>query len=112
MRNLKGAYDMALYLEREGFTPILSLVSPYAILREYLRSKASKIALIELYYEGDRGRTDRFVPDFEEIGSDDESLYLKINTSKQSVEDSLHIIYEYIKDLIRWEMMDGIKKSM
>ena len=29
LKNLKGAFDMALYLEKEGFLPILSVVTPY-----------------------------------------------------------------------------------
>lgn len=108
MRNIIGAFDMALYLEKEGFTPIISLVTPYEQLRDYLRSKATKIALIYLYYEGDRGRNDRFVPDFEQP----QGNYLKINTSAHSTEDCVHNIHNYIKDMIQWGMKDGIEKSM
>lgn len=103
IRNLKGAFDMALYLELEGFTPILSLVTPYEELRQYLREKALESAHIYLYYEGGRGRDDRFAPDFEEPTDN----CLIINTSKLGREDSLHNIYEYIKNLIRWRAKGG-----
>ena len=35
-RNLKGAFDMALYLEKDDYVPILSFVTPYTELRNYL----------------------------------------------------------------------------
>jgi adenylylsulfate kinase len=109
IRNLKGAFDMALYLEREGCTPIVSLVTPYEELRDYLSSNALKLAMIYLCYEEDRGRNDKFVSDFEEPKGN----YLKINTSKISLEDSVNNIHNYIKDIIQWgRTKDGIKKSM
>ena len=39
VKNLKGAFDMALYLEKEGYTPILSFVTPYQELRNYLKTQ-------------------------------------------------------------------------
>ena len=46
-RNLKGAFDMAIYLEREGYIPILSFVTPYEEYRKYLAENSNK--LIEIY---------------------------------------------------------------
>ena len=34
LSNLKSAFDMAIFLEQEGFTPILSFVTPYSELRK------------------------------------------------------------------------------
>ena len=46
--NLKGAFDMALYLEKEKYTPILSFVTPYEELRKYLIDNAKSCKLIHL----------------------------------------------------------------
>jgi adenylylsulfate kinase len=43
LTNLKGAFNMALYLELEGFTPVLSFVTPYEELRQYLQSKSENL---------------------------------------------------------------------
>jgi adenylylsulfate kinase len=40
MQNLRAAFDMALYLEREGFFVVLSFVTPYVEMREHLRNRA------------------------------------------------------------------------
>ena len=49
LRNLKGAFDMALYIEKEGFIPILSFVTPYDELRQYLKDNADNF--VEIYLE-------------------------------------------------------------
>jgi adenylylsulfate kinase len=92
MRNLKGAYDMAIYLSRAGFLPILSFVSPYEELRQYLRSNSN---LIEIYLEctEDRGRNDYFAKDFEYPST----KCLRLNTSELTEIDCLHKIIDYIK---------------
>ena len=33
--NMMSAFNMALYLESEGYTPILSFVTPYEVLRNH-----------------------------------------------------------------------------
>lgn len=82
IRNLKGAFDMALYLEREGFLVLLSFVTPYAELRSYLQQHATAYAEVYLTYEGDRGRNGYFVADFEEPGPD----VFRLDTGRLSVE--------------------------
>ena len=76
VKNLKGAFDMALYLEKEGYTPILSFVTPYQELRNYLKENAKDLIQICLEYNEDRGRNDRFANDFELSEND-----FRINTS-------------------------------
>jgi adenylylsulfate kinase len=87
LRNLKGAFDMGLYLEKEGYTPVLSFVTPYEELRSYLKDNAQKTFFIYLKYDEDRGRNQNFANDFEE-GSYD----LQLDTSKQSIEESINEI--------------------
>jgi adenylylsulfate kinase len=91
MRNLKGAYDMAIYLSQNGFVSLMSFVSPYEELRQYLRSKTT---LIEIYleYNEDRGRNNYFAKEF-----DEPSNCLKLNTSELSIDECLSKIKEYIK---------------
>ena len=94
MRNLKGAFDMALYLDREGFTVVLSFVTPYRELRDHLTNGASETMHVYLTYDGGRGRDEKFAPDFE---APDRST-LTINTSNTDLEQSLEQIWEYLKD--------------
>jgi adenylylsulfate kinase-like enzyme len=89
--NLKGAFNMALYLENEGFIPILSFVTPYDELRKYLKENSKHLVEIYLEYQGDRGRNDRFAKDFEV--TDDYNL--KINTTYRSVSDCVNEVIDY-----------------
>lgn len=91
LKNLKGAFDMALYLEKEGFTPILSFVTPYQELRNYLKENTQTL-LIHLVYNEDRGRNMNFANDFEEGDYD-----LKIDTSVYTVEECICKIKTILK---------------
>jgi adenylylsulfate kinase len=91
LRNLKGAFDMALYLEKEGFTPILSFVTPYQELRSYLSENANKLYQIYLKYSEDRGRNMKFANDFEEGECD-----LILDTSAYSIDECISKIKEII----------------
>jgi adenylylsulfate kinase-like enzyme len=93
-RNLKGAFDMAIYLEKEGYTPILSFVTPYDELRKYLHDNCSELHEIYLFYSGDRGRNMNFASDFEAQNS---RKYLALNTSTLEVDDCIGEIINYIK---------------
>ena len=92
LRNLKGAFDMALYLEKEGYTPILSFVTPYEELREYLLNNAQKLVQIYLEYNEDRGRNKNFASDFELPSG----RYLHLNTSLESIDECVHKVRQYI----------------
>jgi len=93
-RNLKGAFDMAIYLEKEGYTPILSFVTPYDELRKYLHDNCSELHEIYLFYSEDRGRNMNFASDFEAQNS---RKYLALNTSILEVDDCVGEIINYIK---------------
>lgn len=94
MRNLKGAFDMALYLEKEGYTPVLSFVTPFEELRQYLRDNAIKLAEIYLTYSGDRGRNNYFSSEFDEpLGS-----YLHLDTSELTIDDCITKISKYVAE--------------
>jgi adenylylsulfate kinase len=92
MRNLKAAFDMALYLEREGFFVLLSFVTPYAEMREHLRSRAQSFREVYLTYEGDRGRNTYFVHDFEEPTAD----VIRLDTGRLSPSECIETILQHI----------------
>jgi adenylylsulfate kinase-like enzyme len=94
-RNLKGAFDMALYLEREGYIPILSFVTPYEEYRKYLLDNSAQLFEIYLFYNEDidRGRNGYFAKDFETPRRN----FLSLNTSVFSVEQCVNEILNYIK---------------
>jgi adenylylsulfate kinase-like enzyme len=94
-RNLKGAFDMAIYLERAGYMPILSFVTPYEEYRKYLAENSNKLIEIYLFYneDVDRGRNMNFAKDFEAPKRN----FLSLNTSLFSVEQCVNEIINYVK---------------
>jgi adenylylsulfate kinase len=92
--NLKGAFNMALYLELEGFTPILSFVTPYEELRQYLQNKSENLIQIYLDYNTDRGRSMNFSNEFEIP----KTKNLHLNTSDLNINDCLYKINKYIQN--------------
>jgi len=94
LKNLKGAFDMALYLEKDGYLPILSFVTPYQELRDYLKFNAEALIQVHLCYEGDRGRNDRFAADFELPDNE----IVTIDTSKLSIPKSVLTILLKLKE--------------
>jgi adenylylsulfate kinase-like enzyme len=92
INNLKGAFDMALYLENEGYVPILSFVTPYEEMRKYLLDNAKQLSPIYLQYDENRGRNDYFAKDWEEP----KLKCLKIDTSLNDIQDCLSKVINYI----------------
>ena len=92
MSNLKAAFDMSLYLEREGFFVVLSFVTPYTEMRELLRSRAYSFREVYLTYQGDRGRNAYFVNDFEEPAKD----VLRLDTGRLAMNDCLEAILAHV----------------
>lgn len=95
INNLTGAFNMALYLENMGFTPVLSFVTPYKELRKYLKENSKKLIEIYLKYNEDRGRNMNFANDFEEPLDGECSLCF--DTSVMSVNECTNEITNFIK---------------
>jgi hypothetical protein len=77
-----------------GDDVILSLVYPYKEARDYLNSLCKDVHWIYLTYEGERGRENFHVKDFD-IPTDERILHL--DTSKMSPFDCVTEILKYAK---------------
>ena len=88
--NLNRASDIAAYLDSKNLDVVMSLVYPYVEARTYLNELVPNVKWVYLTYDGERGRENFHVTDFDyPIGED----VITINTSTQSEEECLlHII--------------------
>jgi adenylylsulfate kinase-like enzyme len=96
IKNLNRASDIAHYInyKNEGYSQVvLSLVYPYKEARDYLNSLTEDIAWVYLSYEGERGRENFHVKDFE---IPVEESVLSLDTSKLSEEECITVIEHYI----------------
>ena len=97
IQNLNRASDIAHYLNSGGTDVILSLVYPYKEAREYLNSISDNVAWIYLTYEGERGRENFHVGDFE---TPENEQVLHLDTSKLTIEECTFKIQEYVGEKI------------
>lgn len=97
IQNLNRASDIAHYLNSDGTDVVLSLVYPYKEAREYLNSIADNVAWVYLTYEGERGRENFHVGDFE-APENEEVLHL--DTSKLTIEECTLKIQQYVGEKI------------
>ena len=89
--NLNRASDIAAYLDSKGFDVVMSLVYPYKEARDYLNKLAPNVKWVYLHYTDVRGREEFHVKDFE-LDLIEEAP-LTINTTNESIEESLLKIY-------------------
>lgn len=94
IKNLNRASDIAVFLNSIEDDVVLSLVYPYKEARDYLNSLCKDVYWVYLTYEGERGRENFHVKDFD-IPTEETILHL--NTSKLSVQDCVIKIMEYAK---------------
>ncbi len=92
--NLNRASDIATYLHYNGYDVILSLVYPYKEARDYLNSLVPDVKWVYLHYKEERGREEFHVKDFE-LDLLEENVRA-ISTSRWSIEESVHLIKDYI----------------
>jgi adenylylsulfate kinase-like enzyme len=94
LKNLQKASDIAAYLNWTGNDVIVSVVYPYKEARDYLNSLVPDVKWIYLHYNGERGREEFHVKDFE-LDLLEEKV-LSLSTSRWSIEESIHLIKDYI----------------
>lgn len=94
INNLNRASDIATYLHYNGNKVVLSLVYPYKEARDYLNSLSDNVKWVYLYYEGERGRENFHVNDFELDLLKEKALTL--DTSKNTIYECIDQIKNYI----------------
>lgn len=92
LKNLQKASDIAAFLEWDCKNVIISVVYPYKEARAYLNNLVSDVKWVYLYYEGERGREEFHVKDFEIDPSEE---VLTLNTSRLSVKECCLEIIQY-----------------
>jgi adenylylsulfate kinase len=93
-KNIELAQQIAQYLHKKGSDVVVSLVSPYKDQRDKFKEKMGD-NLVEVYVHTSeiRGREDFFV---KEYGQPTEN-YLDIDTTNESVEESIKKVLDYVK---------------
>ena len=89
--NITNAYNIALFLECKGFTPVISLVSPYRDLREGLKDKV-EVREFFIHTSSLRGRENFFVKDYEPPLE----RFIDIDTTSKSIEECVEIVLNEI----------------
>lgn len=92
LKNLQKASDIAAFLDWDSKNVIMSVVYPYKEARNYLNSLVADVKWVYLYYEGERGREEFHVKDFE---IDPLEEVLTLNTSRLSIKECCLEIMEY-----------------
>jgi adenylylsulfate kinase len=64
-KNIQNAYNIALFLEAKGFTPVISLISPYKDLRDELKSNAKGVLEVYVTTTEIRGKEKFFAEGYE-----------------------------------------------
>lgn len=97
-KNLNAVLDISRYLDSKNINVVISVVAPY----NYHRNELSKTnGAVQIYVHTDkiRGRENNFAKDFEEPNYG----YIDINTSNDSIEQSLNkLIHELDKKELWW----------
>jgi adenylylsulfate kinase-like enzyme len=93
-KNIELAQQIAQYLHKKGSDVVVSLVSPYKDQRDKFKEKMGD-NLVEVYVHTSetRGRENFFV---KEYGQPTEN-YLDIDTTNESVEESVKKVLDYAK---------------
>ena len=87
-QNIRLGMSIAAFLINKGYTPIISLVSPYKFLREEFKSKF-KVLEVYLHTTEIRGRENYFVEDYEPPSDN----YIDMDTTLKTEEESLNEIF-------------------
>jgi adenylylsulfate kinase len=94
-KNIELAQQLAQYLDSRGKKVVVSLVSPYKDQRDKFKEKmGDNLFEVYVYTNEIRGREDYFVKDYEPPTE----KYLRLDTTKDSVEESTKKIIEYAEN--------------
>lgn len=94
-KNIELAQQLAQYLHSKGKKVVVSLVSPYKDQRDKFKEKmGDDLFEVYVYTSEIRGRENFFVNEYEPPTE----KYLRLDTTKDSVEESTKKIIEYAKN--------------
>jgi energy-coupling factor transporter ATP-binding protein EcfA2 len=93
--NIKTAYNIALFLEKKEFVPIISLISPYKDLREELKER-TEVFECYIFTSEIRGREKYFVEGYEKP----DKYFLPIDTTGREALDIANEVSVLIKNKI------------
>lgn len=94
-KNIELAQQISEYLHNKGKHVFVSLVSPYKDQRDKFKSKmGDNLFEVYLYTSEIRGREDYFVNEYEPPTE----KYLRLDTTNDSVEESVKKVLEYAKN--------------
>ena len=92
--NIRLAQNIALFLEKKGFIPVASFVSPYRYLRDELKNKTS---VIEIYVHTTdiRGKEDFFVKDY----NPPKNNFIDMDTTHKTIKESADEILDVYRKM-------------
>lgn len=90
--NITNAYNIATFLHHKGFTPIISLISPYKDLRDDLKNKVDTIEFY-IFTSSIRGRENYFAPNYVAP----KEKYVPIDTTDEPAGRIANTIYDCLK---------------
>lgn len=94
-KNIELAQQLAQYLHSKGKKVVVSLVSPYKDQRDKFKEKmGDDLFEVYVYTSETRGRENYFVNEYEPPTE----KYLRLDTTKDSVEESTKKIIEYAEN--------------
>lgn len=91
IQNVQRAITVAKFLISKGHVVVCSFVTPYKSMRYDIKNTFEDAKFVYLTYEGERGRENYHVSDFE-VPQRSEEDFLSLNTSKRSEQDCLSLI--------------------
>lgn len=94
-KNIELAQQLAQYLHSKGKKVVVSLVSPYKDQRDKFKEKiGDDLFEVYLFTSEIRGREDYFVKEYEPPTE----KYLRLDTTKDTVEESVKKVLEYAEN--------------
>lgn len=95
LKNLHRISDIARFLEDKYQVVMVSAVYPIKEARAYLESICDEVLWVYLNYDGERGRENFHVKDYE-LPEDEVKNLLKLNTSELNITQCLTEILKYV----------------
>ena len=104
--NIKNAYNIARFLENQGFIPVISLISPFKDLRDNLK-QTTKVLECYIHTTEVRGREKFFAKNYQAPTED----FLSIDTTGKKASELVHKIWVHKTDQKPYNLFIGRYQS-